>query len=331
MPREEARRRIVEATARLLGRSRFRDLTVDVVMREAGLSRTVFYRYFDGLAHVVISLLDDLIDQIVDLNVAAGRPGDPEVLRAGLQRTVEEFDQHGPLMRGLVEAAAVDAEIEEAYRAVVERSVDAMAAQIAEGIAEGRLREVSPRNVARALTLMNGYYLLDALGHDPDADTAVVWRPVDGVGGGARDEQSRREAAAGASTSRRPERKAMTVLVTGGTGHLGRAIAALLRRDGHAVRVLARRPGDDPQLEWLRGDLATGHGVAEAVSGVETVIHAATNSPAAQRGGFRPSTSSTRRETSTSPGPSACWPQPKTSASSTSFTSRSSACSRWRA
>jgi AcrR family transcriptional regulator len=56
----------------------------DAVMRGAGLSRTVFYRYFDGLAHVVISLLDDLIDQIVDLTVAAGRPGGPEVLRAGL-------------------------------------------------------------------------------------------------------------------------------------------------------------------------------------------------------------------------------------------------------
>jgi uncharacterized protein YbjT (DUF2867 family) len=80
----------------------------------------------------------------------------------------------------------------------------------------------------------------------------------------------------------------MTVLVTGGTGHLGRAIVALLRRDGHAVRVLARRPGDDPRVEWVRGDLATGHGIADAVSGVETVIHAATNSPAAQRGGFRP-------------------------------------------
>jgi AcrR family transcriptional regulator len=185
VPRAEARRRIVEATARLLGRSRFRDLSVDVVMREAGLSRTVFYRYFDGLAHVVISLLDDLIDQIVDLNVAAGRPGDPEVLRAGLQRTVEAFDQHGPLMRGLVEAAAVDAEVEEAYRAVVERSVDAMAAQIAEGIAEGRLREVSPRNVARALTLMNGYYLLDALGHDPEADAAVALETLWTVWAGA--------------------------------------------------------------------------------------------------------------------------------------------------
>ena len=80
----------------------------------------------------------------------------------------------------------------------------------------------------------------------------------------------------------------MTVLVTGGTGHLGRAIVARLRRDGHAVRILARRPGGDPQVEWVQGDLATGHGVADAVSGVETVIHAATNSPAAQRGGFRP-------------------------------------------
>ena len=57
-----------------------------------------------------------------------------------------------------------------------------------------------------------------------------------------------------------------------------------------AVPCASLRAGraDDPQLKWVRGDLATGHGVADAVSGVETVIHAATNSPAAQRGGFPP-------------------------------------------
>lgn len=174
VPRQEARRRIVEATARLLGERRFRDLSVDSVMREARLSRTVFYRYFDGLPHVVVSLLDELLDQVVDLTVGAGRPGDPEVLRAGLQRAVEAFDTHGPLIRGLVEAAAVDAEVEDAYRAVVERSVDALAALIAEGLAEGGLRQVSPRDVARALTLMNSYYLLDTLGREPKADPAVV-------------------------------------------------------------------------------------------------------------------------------------------------------------
>jgi uncharacterized protein YbjT (DUF2867 family) len=80
----------------------------------------------------------------------------------------------------------------------------------------------------------------------------------------------------------------MKILVTGGTGHLGRAIVARLIQDGHDVRVLARRPGDDPAVEWMQGDLGTGEGVATAVVGVETVIHAATNSPAAQRGGFRP-------------------------------------------
>jgi uncharacterized protein YbjT (DUF2867 family) len=80
----------------------------------------------------------------------------------------------------------------------------------------------------------------------------------------------------------------MRILVTGGTGHLGRAIVGLLQEEGNHVRVLARRPGRDADIEWVRGDLGTGEGVAAAVAGTETVIHAATNSPAARRGGFRP-------------------------------------------
>jgi hypothetical protein len=76
--------------------------------------------------------------------------------------------------------------------------------------------------------------------------------------------------------------------VTGGTGHLGRAIVARLADDGQQARVLARQPGNDPDVEWVRGDLATGAGVTEAIAGIDAVIHAATNSPAAQRGGFRP-------------------------------------------
>jgi nucleoside-diphosphate-sugar epimerase len=79
----------------------------------------------------------------------------------------------------------------------------------------------------------------------------------------------------------------MKVLVTGGTGHLGRAIVARLREDGHGVRILKRRRGDTKGLEWREGDLATGAGVGEAVAGVDAIVHAATNSPAAQRGGFR--------------------------------------------
>jgi uncharacterized protein YbjT (DUF2867 family) len=78
-----------------------------------------------------------------------------------------------------------------------------------------------------------------------------------------------------------------TVLVTGGTGHLGADIVSRLKRS-YRVRVLARSPGSDPDVEWIRGDLATGAGIGEAVAGSQTVIHAATLSPAARRGYFVP-------------------------------------------
>lgn len=78
-----------------------------------------------------------------------------------------------------------------------------------------------------------------------------------------------------------------TVLVTGGTGHLGREVVRLLQPTDR-VRVLTRRPGAGGLGEQVRGDLTTGDGVSEALDGVDAVVHAATCSPAAQRGSLRP-------------------------------------------
>jgi uncharacterized protein YbjT (DUF2867 family) len=78
-----------------------------------------------------------------------------------------------------------------------------------------------------------------------------------------------------------------TVLVTGGTGHLGRDLVPRLKHS-YRVRVLARSTGSEPDVEWIRGDLATGEGLADALAGSQTVIHAATLSPAARRGYFLP-------------------------------------------
>lgn len=63
------------------------------------------------------------------------------------------------------------------------------------------------------------------------------------------------------------------VLVVGGTGALGRQIVPMLREQGHEVRVLSRRPGAGTHV----GDLTTGEGVAAAVDGVDSVIHAASD------------------------------------------------------
>jgi uncharacterized protein YbjT (DUF2867 family) len=78
-----------------------------------------------------------------------------------------------------------------------------------------------------------------------------------------------------------------TILVTGGTGHLGGDLVKQLTAERRLVRVLARTPSRDPGVEWAQGDLATGAGLVEAVAGVQTVIHAATLSPIARRGSMR--------------------------------------------
>lgn len=64
----------------------------------------------------------------------------------------------------------------------------------------------------------------------------------------------------------------MTMLVTGGTGGLGRPVTALLRAAGHEVRVLSRRPGEGR----VTADLSTGSGLDDALKRIDTVLHLAT-------------------------------------------------------
>ena len=66
----------------------------------------------------------------------------------------------------------------------------------------------------------------------------------------------------------------MNVLVTGGTGALGRDLVNALRGAGHRARVLSRRPGTG--RDWVQGDIATGKRLDAAVADMDIVVHAAT-------------------------------------------------------
>jgi uncharacterized protein YbjT (DUF2867 family) len=66
------------------------------------------------------------------------------------------------------------------------------------------------------------------------------------------------------------------ILVTGGTGTLGRLVVPLLHAAGQDVRVLSRKGHEGTNgIEYVIGDLATGEGVDAAVAGVATVVHCA--------------------------------------------------------
>ncbi len=69
------------------------------------------------------------------------------------------------------------------------------------------------------------------------------------------------------------------VALTGGTGFIGRHLAARLREQGIPVRLLARRPPREEDrvvgIAWVEGDLADEGALRHLVEGVDCVVHAA--------------------------------------------------------
>jgi uncharacterized protein YbjT (DUF2867 family) len=69
------------------------------------------------------------------------------------------------------------------------------------------------------------------------------------------------------------------ILVTGGTGTLGRQVLPLLLDAGCDVRVLSRRAHEAADgIEYVQGDLVKDEGIPAAVDGAGTIVHCAGSS-----------------------------------------------------
>jgi AcrR family transcriptional regulator len=160
VPAAEAHRRILEAARALLLERPFAELTVDAVMTEAGLARTVFYRHYADLPQMAADLLPDsdapLIEQIEELE--ARRP--EEVVRAMVDGLVDVYAEHGPLLRAIDDAARHD-------RAVAEKLDTALVGprRLIEGLlAAAPDPPPDPKESARVLMATHRAYLLATLG-----------------------------------------------------------------------------------------------------------------------------------------------------------------------
>jgi len=68
------------------------------------------------------------------------------------------------------------------------------------------------------------------------------------------------------------------ILITGGSGVLGRELAPRFAAAGYHVRLTSRHPpSGDSTGEWVACDLVTGEGLTEAVAGADLIVHAASS------------------------------------------------------
>ena len=173
---EQAEREILEATEEFLRDRPFRDLTIDEVMDRTGLSRPSFYVYFRDRHHLALRLLEELAKQVYEGSNPWLQGSDEPLddMRAAIAGTVEALAEHGSMMKAMADAATEDAEVERAYRGVVEEFIDATAARIARDVKSGRAGPVEPGMLAAALVWMNERYLLQ----NPVPDTPEQRRRV---------------------------------------------------------------------------------------------------------------------------------------------------------
>jgi len=68
------------------------------------------------------------------------------------------------------------------------------------------------------------------------------------------------------------------VLISGGTGVLGRELAPRFAAAGYTVRVMSRRAAPEgARTEWAQAQIETGEGLAEAAAGVDAIVHCASS------------------------------------------------------
>jgi TetR/AcrR family transcriptional regulator, ethionamide resistance regulator len=175
--RESTRREILGAAEDLLRERPYRELSVDAIMSEIGLTRTSFYRHFDDLSDVVLRLFAEVSQELVAVAkqwAGSAGAGYPEPGREGLAGLVAFYVRHGPLLRSIGEAATIDERIERAVNELTDTMADLAGGTMERLARDGVIDVPDPRALARAMTTMNQAYMLSQFGREPQADPALV-------------------------------------------------------------------------------------------------------------------------------------------------------------
>jgi AcrR family transcriptional regulator len=156
----QTRRRLVDATRRLLEDQGIRDLRVVDIAREVGTSPATFYQYFADVEDAVLALAGEVGDEVVPLVALLDEDWDgPNGLdppRRLVNGFIEHWDRHRAVLRTR-NLAAQEGDVR--FREVRNRTLNVFtqrfSAKIARSQADGRVvREIAPAAAGAALVAL---------------------------------------------------------------------------------------------------------------------------------------------------------------------------------
>jgi AcrR family transcriptional regulator len=180
--REETRAQILASAQEILRGGAYRDLSVDAVMAATGHTRTVFYRHFDDVPSLVLTLMTEVGSELIDVAAEWAKVDQvgPDEARRRLALFVDFYVRNGPLVRAVAEAAHHDEDVERAYNGMVEGFITITTGAIEARVNSGELAALDAPDIARALVRMLNGYLGDTLGRpdsgaDPERVLETIW------------------------------------------------------------------------------------------------------------------------------------------------------------
>lgn len=153
------RRRLLDATAKLLERDGLFDVRLVDITQEVGASPATFYQYFTDIDDALLALSDDVMDgkaALVDLLAVPWTPDDEDRVREFVHEYVAYWDRFGPVLRARnLKAEEGDDRFREKRRETQVPLLNALAKMVRASAKDGRLSpDIDPVATAAAMLAM---------------------------------------------------------------------------------------------------------------------------------------------------------------------------------
>ena len=167
--RDAARSALLSSALGLAESSPFRDLTVDEIAAGAGVSRSAFYLHFRDKHDLLLAAVEEVASALYEMADRwwHGEGPPAERVRGAIEGVIAVYAEHAGVLRIATEVSTYDEEVREAWRAIVERFIEAGAEHIRSEQERGLISpSVDAAAAAEALVWMIERYSYVYLGRE---------------------------------------------------------------------------------------------------------------------------------------------------------------------